>query len=50
MGDPDDDKFLGTALAGNAAFVVSGDKALLAQNGFRDIQVLLPKTFLSEIV
>ncbi len=45
--DPDDDKFLGTALSAGASYVITGDKALLKQNGFRDLQVLSPKSFLN---
>lgn len=47
--DADDDKFLATALAANAEYVVSGDKALLAQNGFRGLHVLTPREFLKEL-
>ena len=47
--DPDDDKFLGTALSAGADTVVSGDKALLAQNGFRGINVLSPTRFLNQL-
>lgn len=44
--DPDDLKFLGCALAGGAALVVTGDRALLDASGFRGIQVVTPREFL----
>ena len=45
--DPDDDKFLACALAGNAKIIVSGDSDLLKVSGYADIQVLKPKVFIS---
>lgn len=45
-GDPDDDKFLGAALAARAGFVVTGDRALLAVDGFRGLQVIPARDFL----
>jgi len=47
--DPDDDKFLAAALSAGADFVVSGDKALLATNGFRGLSVVTPKVFLGKV-
>jgi putative PIN family toxin of toxin-antitoxin system len=47
--DPDDDIFLATALSAGAEYIVSGDKALLAQNGFRGLQVVSARAFLSQI-
>lgn len=43
--DPDDVKFLACALAGGAAYVVSGDRALLRASGFRGIEVITPGDF-----
>jgi uncharacterized protein len=43
--DPDDDKFLACAIAGNAKIVVSGDKALLDTSGYAGIAVLTPREF-----
>ena len=43
--DPNDLKFLACALAGNASFVVTGDRALLRANGFQGIEVLTPRQF-----
>lgn len=44
--DPDDDKFLEVAVAGNADYVVSGDSHLLDLDSFRDIAIVTPRTFL----
>lgn len=44
--DPDDLKFLACALAGGAALVVTGDRALLDASGFRGLQVVTPREFL----
>ena len=43
--DPDDDKFLACAIAGNTKIVVSGDKALLATSGYAGITVFTPRDF-----
>lgn len=47
--DPTDDMFLGRALAGDSRVVVSGDKALLRTSGYRGIEVITPRAFLSHI-
>ena len=44
--DPDDLKFLACALTGGAAFVVTGDRALLDASGFRGLQIVTPREFL----
>jgi putative PIN family toxin of toxin-antitoxin system len=44
--DPDDDKFLACALAGDCKLIVSGDKHLLKASGFRGINVLTPREFM----
>jgi putative PIN family toxin of toxin-antitoxin system len=46
--DPDDDKFLSCALAGDSTTIVSGDSDLLNVSGFCGIKVLTPKAFISE--
>ena len=46
--DPDDDKFLACALAGNSTTIVSGDSDLLNVSGYCGIKVLRPKAFVSE--
>ena len=45
--DPDDDKFLACALAGRCKVVVSGDKQLRKTSGYRGIEVLSPRTFVT---
>ena len=46
--DPDDDKLLETALAGEATCLVTGDRDLLDMHPFRSIPILDPAAFLSE--
>lgn len=46
--DPDDDKFLACALAGNVKMIVSGDKHLLSMTGYRNISILSPGRFVAE--
>lgn len=43
--DPDDEQFLAAALAGDASWIVSGDKHLLAVSGWSGITVLKPRAF-----
>lgn len=43
--DPDDDKFLEAAVAGNVDYVVSGDQHLLDLDSFRGIEIVTPRTF-----
>jgi putative PIN family toxin of toxin-antitoxin system len=43
--DPSDDKFLEAAVAGNASYIISGDKHLLRLSGFQGIQILKPRDF-----
>ena len=45
--DPDDDKFLACALASGSKLVVSGDKHLLKVSGYRSIEVLKPREFVT---
>ena len=44
--DPDDDKFLAAGLQGEADYVVSGDKDLLALQEFRGVTIVTPRVFL----
>lgn len=44
--DPDDDKFLELALAGQGDAIVTGDGDLLALHPFQDVPILRPTTFL----
>jgi len=46
--DPDDDKFLACALAGDSTIIVSGDSDLINVSGYCGIEVLTPKAFVSE--
>jgi putative PIN family toxin of toxin-antitoxin system len=46
--DRDDIKFLGCALASGAAFVVSGDRALLRSSGYEGIEVVTPREFVGQ--
>ena len=43
--DPDDNKFIECAIAGNNKIIVSGDKHLLKVSGFQGITVLKPRKF-----
>jgi uncharacterized protein len=47
--DPKDDKFLETALAGEADCIVSGDSDLLALTPFEGIPILRPAEFLARL-
>ena len=47
--DPDDDKFLGAAIAAGVGHIVSGDKALLKLNGYKNLHVIKPQLFLAEL-
>lgn len=40
--DPDDDKLLAGAVAAGAAYVVSGDRDLLASSPYREVTVIRP--------
>lgn len=46
--DPDDDKFLACAAAGNAELIISGDKHLLDINEFQGIKIVKPRKFVDE--
>jgi putative PIN family toxin of toxin-antitoxin system len=48
--DPKDLCFLAAALGGGAKVIVSGDKHLLHDSGFRGIQVLRPRAFVEEYI
>ncbi|MFA6010829.1 MAG: putative toxin-antitoxin system toxin component, PIN family [Desulfobacteraceae bacterium] len=43
--DPDDDKFIECAVAGDCKIIVSGDKHLLKLTGYKGITVLSPRAF-----
>ena len=44
--DPDDDKFIQCAEAGNANIIISGDSHLLALKSYHGITILTPTQFL----
>ena len=46
--DPDDDKFLACALASRSRIIISGDKHLLNVSGYKEIEVLKPRSFLEK--
>jgi putative PIN family toxin of toxin-antitoxin system len=46
--DPDDDKFIQCAKAGNAKIIISGDQHLLALKSYKDIEILTPNQFLQK--
>lgn len=45
--DPDDNRFIECAVALNAAFIITGDKALAEIQDYMAIKILSPKDFLS---
>jgi putative PIN family toxin of toxin-antitoxin system len=48
--DPSDDKFLEAAVAGNASYVISGDKHLLKLSEYQGIQILKPRGFVQMVL
>ena len=46
--DPDDDAFLEAAVASGAKIIVSGDKLLLACDGYRGVSVMKARAFVEE--
>ena len=44
--DPSDDKFLEAAIAGNADFIVSGDKHLLDIKQFQSVPIIIARDFI----
>lgn len=47
--DTDDNKFIETALAGNAEYIISGDEDLLVLKSYKDIRIVKPAEFLNLI-
>lgn len=47
--DPDDDKFLEAAVAGNVDYLVSGDQHLLDLDSFRGISIVTPRAFYDQL-
>jgi predicted nucleic acid-binding protein len=48
--DPDDDKFLELAVAGEAEVIVSGDQDLLVLDPFQGARMVRPRTFVEEFL
>jgi putative PIN family toxin of toxin-antitoxin system len=48
--DPKDDKFLEAAVAGKAAYLVSGDEDLLVIGKFRDVAIVSPSQMVEILV
>lgn len=48
--DPDDDKFLACAVAAGVTIIVSGDKDLVDQSGWRGVRILRPRQFADEFL
>lgn len=46
--DPDDDKFIETAVASKCKTIISGDKHLLKLSGYNGITVLKPRDFVDK--
>jgi len=46
--DPDDNKFIECAIAGNSKLIISGDKHLLNITGYQGISVLKPRDFIDK--
>jgi len=44
--DPDDDKFIACALAGECQLIISGDKDLLEVSGYQGVKIVAPREFL----
>lgn len=47
--DPDDDKFLEAAVAGNADYLVTGDQPLLHLESFQGIEIFDPRAFFEQL-
>ncbi len=47
--DPDDDKFIEAAIAGNADYIISQDNHLLKLKEFRGIKIVTPAEFLNSL-
>jgi uncharacterized protein len=47
--DPDDDKYLAAAVEGRAAFIITGDRQLLALREYEGVRIVGPNTFLEAL-
>ena len=48
--DPDDDKFIACALAGDCRLIISGDKDLLEVSGYQGVKIVTPREFLDALL
>jgi len=48
--DPDDDKFIACALAGECQLIISGDKDLLEVSGYQGVKIVPPREFLESVL
>jgi predicted nucleic acid-binding protein len=48
--DPEDDKFIACALAGDCKCIVSGDKDLLEVSGYQGVKIVAPREFLESVL
>lgn len=48
--DPDDDPLLATALAGEANYLVTGDKGVLGLERVESVRILTARAFLEKVV
>jgi putative PIN family toxin of toxin-antitoxin system len=47
--DKDDIPIIGTALSGNARFVITGDEDLLVLKKYKDVEIVTPREFWSQL-
>lgn len=47
--DMDDDNIIGTALSGNAKFIITGDEDLLTIKKYGDVAIVTPRDFWTEL-
>jgi len=48
--DPEDDKFIACALAGDCKCIVSGDKDLLEVSGYQGVKIVAPRECLESVL
>lgn len=48
--DEDDDKFISCAISTETSIIISGDKLLLHCSGYRNIEVISPKSFVDRYI
>jgi len=45
--DPDDDKFVACALASRCSLIITGDRALQRVSGYRELEIISPRQFVT---